>query len=100
MVVHRQNTDDIEAFLLLDNPNDAFIFHEYPFENELSWLEYDVETARLDFILQDGELRHFGIPVADHMRKYLHDMNSICVAKTDNGIVVDEQDIPLVIHGA
>ena len=93
------NVVDIEAFLLLDNPNDAFIFHEHPFDNELSWLEYDAQTARIDFIMQDGALRNFGTPVADHMKEYLNHMHSVCVARTNNGVVISEQDVPLIIHG-
>ncbi|PCI00802.1 MAG: hypothetical protein COB76_02775 [Alphaproteobacteria bacterium] len=89
---------DIEAFLLLDNPNDAYIFHEHSFGATLSWLEYDLETGRLDFIAEDGDLRNFGIPVSKDIGAYLQNIHSICVAHKSGGNVISEVDLPLITH--
>lgn len=92
-------TEDIEAFLILDNPTDAYIFHELPFKPSLQWIEYDVVNGRIDFILEEGELRNYGFNVTEPVGKYLRNINEICVAQKDGVIVLNEQFVPLVIHG-
>lgn len=89
---------DVEAFLLLDNPNDAYIFHEQQFDGTLSWLEYDLKTGRLDFIMDDGALRNFGIPVSKDIGDYLQNIHFICVAHKNGGTVLSEVDLPLITH--
>lgn len=95
----REQTEDIEAFLLLDNPNEAYIFHELPFGATLSWLEYDIDSGRIDFIMEDGDIRNFGIPVSKEIGAYLQNIHLICVALKNGGNVLSEIDLPLIVHG-
>jgi hypothetical protein len=91
-------SEDIEAFLLLDNPNDAYIFHEKEFGGNLSWIEYDLESGRLDFVMEDGHLKNYGMPVPKDMGAYLQNIHFICVAHKNAGIVLSEVDLPLITH--
>lgn len=96
--------DDMDMALNLwvsDNA-DICVFHDKPFTRTLSWVEYDQKTNRVDFILEDGDIRNFGIPVDPRLRAYFHNAYVISIIqmnpttkKVENGM-----DIPLIIHAA
>ncbi len=89
---------DIEAFLVIHGPENAYLFHENPFESPLQWLEYDTQTGQLDFILDAGHIENFGIPIEDHIGTYLKNITDIVVALKDGAIVKEETIYPLVVH--
>ena len=79
----------------------VWIFHDKPFTKTLSWIEYDLTNNRLDFILEDGDIRNFGIPVDPSFRPYLQNSQVLPVMLTDrNDEPVDGETYPLIIHSA
>lgn len=103
-----QNPDmDMAVFCVLaeDTPENmghlVWIFHDKPFTKTLSWVEYDVQSSRIDFILEDGDIRNFGIQVAHSFRPYLENSPVLPVMlKDENDEPVDGDTYPLIIHGA
>lgn len=89
---------DIEAFLILHDPQNAYVFHELSFETPIEWIEYDVQTRQLDFILTAGRVENFGIPVERNIHHYLQNISEICVAQKDGALVLNEYIVPLVVH--
>ena len=89
---------DIEAFLVMHDENNAYIFHEHPFESPLQWVEYDSNTGQLDFILDTGRIENFGIAIQNNIGRYLKNLSDISVAHKDGAIVIKEIITPLVVH--
>jgi len=78
------------------------VFHSRPFSKALSWFEYDSKTNQLDFVMEDGDIRNFAIPVDPTLRSYFHNAHVISVIQfnpvtndVENGV-----ELPLIIHAA
>jgi len=91
---------DMRVRCVLDEDGMVWIFHDRPFSKTLSWIEYDLQTSRVDFILEDGDIRNFGIPVDPRFGRYLQNMQSISVVLKKDGRIVDGETYPLILHTA
>lgn len=76
------------------------VFHNKPFKSEISWLEYDVGENRLDFILDDGEVRDIGFPVKPSIAVNMQNSHQILMILLDDhtGEAKEGFYIPLIIH--
>lgn len=76
------------------------IFHNRPFKKEVSWFEFDLSNSKLDFIMDDGDIRGAGMPLAEGMAKYMHNTHQILMVLIDPATGEGTQGIyvPLVIH--
>ncbi|MGH1403593.1 MAG: hypothetical protein ACRBDL_05070 [Alphaproteobacteria bacterium] len=76
------------------------VFYNKPFKNELSWLEFDLETCRLDFVLDDGEIRNIGMPLTNNMAKNMQNTHQMLMVLMDDetGNAKEGVYIPLIIH--
>lgn len=88
--------------LVVNEIAEAFVFHDRPFEKELSWLEYDLDQHRLDFIMDDGDMRDFGLPVNPELEKYLQNSFQVLVVLMD---MEEKKEVaktyyPLILHRA
>ena len=91
---------DMVVHCVLGNGIEVCVFHDRPFSKTLSWLEYDMGTSRLDFILEDGDIRNFGIPIDKAFGRYLQNMQSISVILRKGNAMVDGETYPLILHAA
>lgn len=78
-----------------------YIYHDKPFAKELSWLEYDMDRNSIDFIMDDGDLRNFGIPVDPQYNAYLQNNHTLGVIRVENmKTFVSGEVLPLIVHRA
>lgn len=91
---------DMEVYFTLHDDGDGFIIHDRPFQQTLSWIEYDTTNGRLDFIMDDGDVRNFGIPVAPEFGVYLRNIQNIAIVLMIEGKAVGGEELPLIIHHA
>jgi len=93
---------DVKVELVVNDRAEAFIFHNKPFRKRLSWLEYDLDSHRLDFIMNDGDVRNFGIPVNPQFGKYLQNSFQVLLVQLDEGTgqPLGGNYFPLIIHKA
>lgn len=98
-----RNADmDMEVELVVNERAEAMVLHDKPFTKSLSWLEYDLDTSKLDFIMNDGDIRNFGIPVDPKLAKYLQNAFQVLMVHMDkkSGEPVEGDFYPLIIHRA
>lgn len=76
------------------------VLHDKPFTKTVSWIEYDTATSTVEFIMEDGDIRNFGIPIDSAYRKYFHNTHIVSIVlwnpvtkRIESGI-----DLPLIIH--
>jgi hypothetical protein len=76
------------------------IFHNKPFRQKMSWLEFDINRNRLDFVMNDGSIRNFGIPVAPDLSKYMQNAFQVLMVLVDEKTGEPEGGhyYPLIIH--
>jgi len=96
--VIQKDHPDIGAFIVLHDEYHAFIFHEEPFQSSVEWVEFDVKSGQIDFILSEGRLENFGIAVPDDIGRYLKNMDKISIALKDDLVVKEERIVTLVTH--
>ena len=92
----------LKVELVVNNKAEAIIFHNKPFKKTPSWLEYDLDDSRLDFIMNDGDIRDFGIPVDPDLSKYMQNAFQVLMVLRDEDTGEPEEGIyfPLIIHRA
>lgn len=102
---YNQATDpdmNMKVELYVNDRAEAFIFHDKPFAKQLSWLEYDLDEDKMDFVMNDGDVRNFGIPVDPKLKKYLQNSFQILMVQMDeeSGDPVEGDYFPIIIHRA
>lgn len=76
------------------------VFHNKPFKKDLSWLEFDLDSSRLDFVLDGGESRNFGVPVKQELTKHMHNTHQVLMILMDDemGDPKEGNYVPLILH--
>lgn len=92
------NPLDLE--IALNEDGRIIVFHDKPFNRELSWYEYDVGQSRLDFILDSGDIRNAGMRIAPQIAKYMQNTYQILTILMDDktGEARSGSYIPLIVH--
>jgi hypothetical protein len=93
---------DVRVELYVNDRAEAFILHDKPFAKPLSWLEYDLDQDKMDFVMEDGDVRNFGIPVDPKLKKYLQNSFQVLMVMMDDksGEPVEGDYYPIIIHRA
>ena len=78
----------------------VIVFHNKVFKNDLSWLEFDLGTSKLDFILDGGHVRDFGMPLDKSVSKHMHNTHQVLTVLLDEetGSAKEGHYIPLILH--
>jgi hypothetical protein len=97
--VDKDNPLDIEVAVDTDT-NKVMVFHNKPFTTEISWFEYDINNSKLDFILEDGQTRDFGMALPAKIGKYMQNAHQILtiLMNDETGDADEGRYIPLIIH--
>lgn len=91
---------DIALYYALGDDGLIWLFHDKPFSKTLSWIEYDTNISRIDFILEDGDIRNYGIPIDPSYAPYLKNMHTIPVILREDEDILDAEYYPLILHSA
>lgn len=77
------------------------IFHNKPFRQDISWIEFDVNECELDFVLGNGEVRNIGMKVNKDISKNMQNSHQILMILMDDvtGEAKEGYYVPLIIHG-
>src|SRR5690606_16966804 len=76
------------------------VFHNKPFQRPLSWLEFNLGTRDLDFIMDDGDIRNFGTKVPEPFARDMQNAYQVLMVLMDEetGEPDSSQWFPLIIH--
>jgi hypothetical protein len=96
--VDENNHLEIEVAIKEDGK--VVVFHNRTFKKEIAWFEFDLETNKLDFVLDDGDIRDVGVSLHDAVAKHMQNSHQILTVFLDNdsGDAVEGNYIPLIIH--
>ena len=90
----------LRAELVVNDRAEAMVLHNMPFDKELSWLEYDLDSSRLEFVMEDGDVRDFGLPVDPLLSKYLQNAYQVLMVLMNEKTHEHSEEgyWPLIIH--
>lgn len=76
------------------------IFYNKPFKNDLSWLEFNMDTDRLDFIIDSGEARNFGLPIKKEIGRNIQNTHQMLMILVDDetGEAKEGMYVPIMVH--
>lgn len=84
--------------LVVSETAEIYVFHDRPFDNELSWIEFDIGRCDLNFIFADGDVRNFGLKVKQELAAYMQNAFSVKVVRVEKEEVQDGVEMPLIVH--
>ena len=89
---------DIEVAIKQDGK--VVVFHSHPFKTDISWFEFDLTSNRLDFVLDDGQVRDIGLPLLNNVAKHMQNSHQILMVLMDpeTGEAEEGNYVPLIIH--
>jgi hypothetical protein len=98
--INEHNRLDIEV--AIKEGGSVVVFHSHPFKKEISWFEFDLKTNKLDFILDNGEVRDIGLPLRQNVAKHMQNAHQILMVLMDpkTGEAEKGNYIPLIIHSS
>ena len=78
------------------------VFHDKPFKRDIAWFEFDLGTNMFDFIMDDGKLRNFGMPLNPSVARHMQNSHQVMMVLLDGntGEAKEGSYIPLILHGA
>ncbi len=78
----------------------VIVFHSHPFKAPLAWFEFNLSTNKLDFVLDDGNLRDLGLPLPKTIAKHMQNAHQILMIQMDpkTGESQGGLYVPLIIH--
>lgn len=89
---------DIEV--AVNEKGKVVLFHNRPFKHDIAWFEFDLGTNKLDFVLDDGDIRDAGLPLGQDVAKYMQNSHQILMVllNDETGEAKEGNYIPLIIH--
>ena len=91
---------DVEVAIKEDNR--VVLFYDRPFKKEISWFEFDLRTNKLDFVIDNGDVRDLGLPLSKDVAKYMQNTHQILMVVIDfkTGEAQEGSYVPLIIHSS
>ncbi len=90
----------MDVYCLIGEGPTVCIFHTARFLKTLSWIEYDINSSRLDFVMEDGDIKNFGIAIDRKFAAYIKNTYIIPVVLRENGEAIEGFEYPLIQHAA
>ena len=99
-VYHKEGSDPLLVEVGVKQDGKVAVFHNKPFKNELSWIEYDIGKNAIEFVMDNGEVRNIGVPVNKEIAKNMHNTHQVLMVLLDDesGQAKEGYYIPLIIH--
>ena len=100
-LAYSEATDpEFQVEVAVNDVGKIIVFHNKEFHKKLSWLEYDMAANKLDFVMSDGDLRDFGVPVHPTLAKNMQNTYQVYVVLVDTETKKPKQAeyVPLVLH--
>lgn len=97
--VDEQNKLQIEVAVKDDGR--CAVFYNKPFKEIPAYVEFDLNTYHLDFVLENGDTRNSGMPLTKDMSKNMQNTHQILMVLMDDetGGAKEGRYLPLILHG-
>ncbi len=100
---YNKGTDrDVKIELVVNDRAEAIVFHNKPFKQQLSWVEFNLDTNKLDLVMDDGDAQSYAIAVDPKLTKYMQNAFQVLMVLMDEHTGEPEGGVyfPLILHKA
>lgn len=84
--------------MVVNDRGNIWILHDKPLPVVLNWVEYDVDTARLSLISQDGEMIDLGMTIHKPLQKPMSTASEIYIVYMSVEEIKDMYILPLMVR--
>ncbi|MDH5722317.1 MAG: hypothetical protein OEY94_03225 [Alphaproteobacteria bacterium] len=76
------------------------VFYNRPFKEDPAWLEFNLGTQQLDFVLDNGDSRDAGLPLGNDITKNMQNTHQVLMVLMDDetGQAKEGKYVPLILH--
>lgn len=76
------------------------VFYNRPFKEDPAWLEFNLGTQILDFVLDNGESRNTELPLGQDVSKNMQNTHQVLMVLMDDdtGQAKEGRYVPLILH--
>lgn len=94
------DNNHLEIEVAIKDDGRVVLFHNREFKEEIAWFEFDLNTNKLDFVLNDGDIRDIGVSLHTAVAKHMQNSHQIFTVYLDNetGEGIQGNYIPLILH--
>jgi|GEM_PF-5514870 len=96
MTASYDNTSKID--LIIGQDDVFYVLSDTFFDSRVEWLEYYAESRRLEFILEEGEIRNFSIPVEEGLATRLEHQTAAILLKGTMDKIEEHGGYTLIVH--
>ncbi|RBO83457.1 hypothetical protein [Marinomonas aquiplantarum] len=89
-------SNNMKISLATGDSGKIYIFHESPFPEPVSWIEYNMDEYYMTFISEVGRLQPLGIAIPDKIAKTIGTQDHIIVTHLIDGKERGSVKIPLM----
>ena len=97
-------TDDNPLYLevAVNDIGKVIVYHDKIFKSDVAWFEFDLATNKLDFIMDDGDVRDIGMSLHQDLAKNMHNSHQVHLILIDKKTKEQKAAnyVPLIIHQA
>ncbi|MGB4107158.1 MAG: hypothetical protein WBK55_05110 [Alphaproteobacteria bacterium] len=99
-VVNDGNKKHLDIEVAIKEGAHVIVFHSHPFKKEVSWFEFDLRTNKLDFVIDNGDVRDIGLPLSKAVAVHMQNAHQILMVLMDpeTGEASNGNYVPLIIH--
>lgn len=78
----------------------VIVYHDKIFKSDIAWFEFDLGTNKLDFIMDDGDVRDIGMSLKNDLAKNMHNSHQVYLVLIDKKTKEQKNGhyVPLIIH--
>ena len=86
--------------IAVDERYRILVLHNKSFVKDIAWFEFDIKNTTLDFVLDNGETRGFGMKLKPEIARYMQNAHQILRIQMDDdtGQAMNDDYIPLILH--
>lgn len=101
-VASQVNDDGLKVDLVVNEGAKVAVFHNKPFGKPLSWLEFNLDSRDLSFVLDNGDAVNFGVKVPEDFARDMQNAYQVLMVQTDEktGEYLSGDYFPIIIHRA
>lgn len=90
--------DVVNVNLVIGESGAAYVVCDQAFDKPVAHLEFNARRASLEFVMSDGEIRNFGVPVSRDISQSFMDQTLVTMILMADNEIEFHTDYPLVVH--
>lgn len=90
--------ESMKVTLVANSESRLWLIHDRPFNDIVSWAEYDIDSASLSLVMRDGRVQPLGLTIHSPARKVMRQSRQLFTMLVNNDKLHDTYILPLLVR--